>query len=114
MMATISRQCEGNMHYHCRDEGCACTVCHNTCGICGRPCHAVHQVADSDLLPEGIRGVKACATCYLAAMSVVPRAGCEGCGGPKGYRSPNDKKGRYLCNSCRAAIGLPSENRPFN
>jgi hypothetical protein len=111
MIAVVSRQCEANMHLHCKDSGCGCQVCHNTCGICGQPCRSVYRTADSELLAEGLRDKVACAVCYQATKSVVPRVGCESCGGPKGYRDPGSLDGQYLCLECRRESNTKHENR---
>ena len=94
------------MHMHC--DGCGCRVCHNTCDVCGQPCRSIHEVPVRDEVDAEFRGKLACASCYkLVTIMVPPGQGCEECGGPKGYRSPHDRTGSYLCVECRSALGLP-------
>lgn len=107
----VSRQCEANMHLHCKEPSCGCRVCHHICTICGQPCHNTYQTPDSELLAEELRDKTACAACYQTTKSVVPPVGCSGCGGPKGYRDPGDPEGRYLCLECRRELGRQHENR---
>jgi hypothetical protein len=111
--AMVSRQCQASMHLHCRDEDCGCPVCHNTCEVCGSACRAIHVTSDSEVLADEFRAKKTCSTCYLAISSLIPRVGCASCGGPKGYRDPQDSDNRYLCTPCRQSLGLPCQNRSF-